>query len=176
MRDRGACSDGKQLIFTAFDPIKGKGRELTRFATDPRGDYSWDLSPDGTRIAVARQPSRRFDILSLDGHAAKTIMVKDWDIGVDTRVGGRDLVRGVDFDWAADGKGLFTSGQVAQRSVLLYVDLQGNTHVLREQKGGLSPGVRGGFSGPWGVPSPDGRHLAMLGWTRNSNVWMMEGF
>jgi len=59
---------------------------------------------------------------------------------------------------------------------LLYVDLKGNAHVLQEHKGSLSPAVMGGFSVPWGVPSPDGRHLAILGWTRNSNVWMMEGF
>ena len=52
----------------------------------------------------------------------------------------------------------------------------GNAHVLRQQKGSLSPTIKAGSFGPWGVPSPDGRHLAMLGWTRNSNVWMLEGF
>jgi len=28
----------------------------------------------------------------------------------------------------------------------------------------------------WGVPSPDGRYLAILGEVTNSNVWMLEGF
>jgi hypothetical protein len=28
----------------------------------------------------------------------------------------------------------------------------------------------------WGVPSPDGHYLAMLGEGINSNVWMVEGF
>ena len=43
--------DRKELVFTAFDPIRGKGHELARFATDPNADYGgWSLSPDGTRI------------------------------------------------------------------------------------------------------------------------------
>ena len=166
--------DGKQLIFTALDLDKGRGGELTKFLTDPGADYSWDLSPDGTRIAVAKGPGRRIDILSLNGRANGAIMVKGWDIGADDRVS--NAVEGVDFAWAADGKGLFTAGRSEKSAVLLYVDLRGNAHVLREQKGGHSPPVRGGFSGPWGVPSPDGRHLAMMSWSRNSNVWMMEGF
>jgi hypothetical protein len=58
----------------------------------------------------------------------------------------------------------------------LYVDLRGNARLVREQNGGINPTMSAGFFGRWGVPSPDGRHLAMLGWTRNSNVWMMEGF
>ena len=28
----------------------------------------------------------------------------------------------------------------------------------------------------WGAPSPDGRHLAILGGTQDSNVWMLENF
>jgi hypothetical protein len=28
----------------------------------------------------------------------------------------------------------------------------------------------------WGVPSRDGRYLAILGTASNSNVWMLEGF
>src|SRR3984893_4206965 len=42
--------DRKQLVFTAFDPVRGKGQELARFATDPNADYNWSVSPDGTRI------------------------------------------------------------------------------------------------------------------------------
>jgi hypothetical protein len=127
------------------------------------------------RIAVAEQGGRRFDILSLNGHAAQEIAVKGWDIGIDARVA-NGTGEGVDFAWAADGEGLFAAGRTLLESVLLYVDLEGNAHVLQEHKGGLSPTVMGGFSVPWGVPSPDGRHLAILNWTRNSNVWIMEGF
>ena len=167
--------DGKQLIFTALDLDKGRGGELTRILIEPGASYSWDLSPDGTRIAIAKGPGKRIDILSLNGHASQAIMVKDWDIGADTRIV-TSKAEGVDFAWAADGKGLFTSGRSEKGTVLLYVDLQGNAYVLREYKNGHSPTVRGGFAGPWGVPSPDGRHLAMMTWTRSCNAWMMEGF
>ena len=47
-------ADRKQLVFTAFDPVKGRGRELAEWKTDAMADYQWDLSPDGTRIAVLR--------------------------------------------------------------------------------------------------------------------------
>jgi Tol biopolymer transport system component len=170
-------ADGTWLVFTALDAAKGRGSELIRFEIDPGGNYSWDLSPEGTRIAVAKQAGGRFDILFLNGQQNQTIIVKGWDIGIGDN--SHSVVRqaeGVNFDWAADGRGLFTSGRRPQQSALLYVDLRGNVYVLREQKGGLSPTIMGMFPGPWGVPSPDGRHLAILNWTRNSNVWMMEGF
>jgi hypothetical protein len=38
---------------------------------------------------------------------------------------------------------------------------------LWEQEGGL------GISA---LPSPDGRHLAIRGWSVNSNIWMIENF
>jgi hypothetical protein len=44
--------DNKQLIFTAFHPMKGRRAELLRVDTDPAAIYEWALSPDGTRIAV----------------------------------------------------------------------------------------------------------------------------
>jgi serine/threonine protein kinase len=166
--------DHKQLIFSALDPINGRGRELTRLVIDPGENYSWDLSPDGTRIAVAKQPGRQFDVLFLNGRAAQQIVVKGWDIGISGRIANA-RGEGVDFAWAADGSGLFTPSRTAERFVLLHVDLHGNALVVREQNGGLNPTMAAGFFGHWGLPSPDGRHLAMLGWSRNSNVWIMEG-
>lgn len=56
-------------------------------------------------------------------------------------------------------------------SVLLYVDLQGNAAVLWEQ-----PYEQEGNNDIYAIPSPGGRHLAMFGWTRNSNRWMLENF
>lgn len=46
--------DRKQLVFTAFDPVRGKGQELARFATEPNADYNWSASPDGTRIGAVK--------------------------------------------------------------------------------------------------------------------------
>jgi len=47
------------------------------------------------------------------------------------------------------------------------VDLKGNARVLWRFRAG---------GDPWGVPSPDGRYLAILVSVMNSNVWMLEGF
>src|SRR6266852_4265055 len=41
-----------ELVFTAFDPLRGRSGELVRLATDPEESPAWDLSPDGSTIAV----------------------------------------------------------------------------------------------------------------------------
>jgi len=70
-------------------------------------------------------------------------------------------------DWAPDGKGFYVSSSSPRGATLLHVDLKGNVNALWEQKGSWQT---------WGVPSPDGRHLAILGLTVDSNVWMTENF
>ncbi len=42
------AEDRKQLVVTAFDPVKGRGQELTRFDTDATtGFWSWIFPPTG---------------------------------------------------------------------------------------------------------------------------------
>jgi hypothetical protein len=51
----------KQFVFTAFDPLEGRGRELNRFDIGADPAYGWDLSPDGTRsFCGLRGHSRTF--------------------------------------------------------------------------------------------------------------------
>ena len=50
---------------------------------------------------------------------------------------------------------------------LLYVDLKGHATAVWDQKGNPTT---------WGVPSPDGRQLAVTSLTVDSNVWMIENF
>jgi serine/threonine protein kinase len=147
-------ADRKQLVFAAFDPVKGRGRELAELKTDATADYQWDLSPDGARITFLKNRGGRIQILSLNGRAPQEITVKGWN----------SLTNAV---WTADGKGLFVSSLKEEGSVLMGVDLQGNGRILWENSGGV---------GTYGVPSPVGRHLAMIGWTLDSNIWMMENF
>ena len=163
--------DRKQLVFTALDPLKGRGRELARFDTDPATDtnYVWDLSPEGTRVAVVRYSEGRIRIVPMDRQPPREIVVKGW----------KNLQS---VDWAADGKALFVSSLTPVSSTLLHVDLQGNARLLLEQKGSTSPAGRpwdqslGGPSASWAVPSPDGRHLAIYDWKLSANMWMMENF
>jgi hypothetical protein len=148
---------GKQLVFTSFEPVKGRGRMLTKFDIDPSAAYAWNLSPDGTRIAIVTRSSDRIHILPFDGLAQREIVVRGW----------KDLTSAV---WAVDGKGLFVGANVVGGRALLYVDLKAKPSVLWQQKEG------GTFVPLWAVTSPDGRHLAIHASTMNSNMWMVENF
>ncbi len=138
--------------------MKGRGRELTRFATEPSASYGWNISPEGARIAIVKQPEARIHILSFDGQVPREIAVKGWDNFTNTV-------------WAEDGKGLFVSSTTKGGPTLLHVDLQGNAHVLWQSKGETGSGIP-----LYGVPSPDGRHLAIHSSTLNSNMWTIESF
>jgi Tol biopolymer transport system component len=151
------AGDGKHLVFTAFDPVKGRGRVLTKLDTDPGAGYNSNLSPDGTRVAVVKQPDDRIHILPFDGLAQTEIVVPGWN----------NLTSAV---WAVDDKGLFVGADVTGGRALLYVDLKGDPSLLWQQNGSGSP------VNVWGVPSPDGRHLAIHTSTLNSNMWMAEKF
>jgi len=148
-------AQGKPIIFTAFDALKGRGPEVARFETDPTvTQYSWGISPDGSNVALLNHFNDKISIVSLKGEPPKEIPVKNW-----TNLHG--------LYWAADGKGWFTVSGNETGSVLLHVDLQGEAHPIWRRSG---EGI------DYGLPSPDGRHLAIVTTTRTSNVWLMENF
>jgi Tol biopolymer transport system component len=95
-------------------------------------------------------------LLSLSGGSDREITLKGWP-------------NNTGLHWSPDGKGLYCGSRSPQVSTLLYVDLKGNARVLWQYK-------TGGYGRVWGVPSPDGRYLAIGGEVTNSNVWMVEGF
>jgi hypothetical protein len=151
--------DQEQLTLTASDPLKGRGKVLRTVKTDPTARFGgMDLSPDGTTFAVstAYEPEIHIRLLSLSGGPDREIAVKGWP-----------SMTGL--DWAPSGKGFYCGSKSPLGNTLLYVDLEGNARALWQQKGGVGMQV-------WGVPSPDGRYLAMGVETTNSNVWMLEGF
>lgn len=148
--------DRKQEIISELDPLKGRGRQLASLDLDPAEEH-WDtaLSPEGARIAATRTPTGPIYILSLRGEAPKQIRVKGWS----------NLLS---VNWTADGKGLLVSSGIRNAQVLLHVDLQGNAYPLWKNAGTVGETL--------GYPSPDGRHLAMQGWSSSSNMWMLENF
>jgi Tol biopolymer transport system component len=149
------AEDRKQMVITAFDPIKGLGPKLTQFATDPTKELQdLSISPDETQLAVIPTPDGPIQILSLRGQARQEIAQNGWK-------------HPETVNWAADGKGLFVSTAMTGGATLLYLDLQGNPRVLWKGLGGGYPVVR---------VSPDGRHLAFAHWTADSNMWMLENF
>jgi serine/threonine protein kinase len=142
--------DHSHFAFFEFDPFKGKGQQLAN-VTD-RYSPGFDVSPDGSVIAWATPGDIRF--LSLkDGST--------WDL----KYKGSWSIYG--FDWAADGRGFFIGTRAASGgSQLLRMDLKGNVYPLWKTA----------YPYTWGVASPDGRRLAILGGTQEQNVWMMENF
>jgi serine/threonine protein kinase/dipeptidyl aminopeptidase/acylaminoacyl peptidase len=148
--------DREELVFTGFDSVKGRGTELTRLYINSNSDYIWDLSPNGTSVAIVNRSDGQIRILSLNARAPQEIHPKGWNTAQS-------------LNWAADGKALLISSRVQGRLALLHVDLQGNTRVLWHPGGGAAEETVG-------VPSRDGRHLAILGWSENGNIWMMENF
>jgi DNA-binding winged helix-turn-helix (wHTH) protein/Tol biopolymer transport system component len=149
-----AAKNNDQLIFTGFDVVRATRTELARLKIDdPDKVYTWDLSPDGARIAILKRGTSEIHVFSLRTHVEQKITVKGWD-----------GLQGL--DWASDGRGMFTSS-LSAGSVLLHTDLQGNARALWEPKG---DGIA------WTVSSPDGHHVAMPGFALSSNIWEIQNF
>src|SRR5262249_8551106 len=94
-----ATEDLNAMTVTAFDTVKGRGPELARFTlSEPPflGELLCGLSPDGSRLAVARSPRGPIEIHFL--RSQQTVMIP---------TAGLDPLAYI--KWAADGKGLFVS-------------------------------------------------------------------
>jgi Tol biopolymer transport system component len=154
--------DERHLLISAFDPLKGRGKVLRTIEKDPSArvsDQASGLSPDGSTFAISRTGEHDIHIrlLSLSGGSDRDMTVKGWP-----------NLSYMGLAWSTDGKGLYCGSVSNQAGTLLYADLKGNARVLWQYKGW------GGYT--WGIPSPDGRYLAIQGSATNSNVWMLEGF
>lgn len=151
--------DHKQQTVTAVDSISGKARLLRTVNKAIDESFAHSLSPDGSTLAISKggEPEIHIRLLSMTGGSDREIAVKGWqNIG--------------SLEWSADGKGIYCTSVSSQGGTLLYVDLKGTARVLwhsRDLDGGLFIA---------GVPSPDGRYLALTGSIRHSTVWMVEGF
>ncbi len=171
----------KQLVFYRFDPTEeppAGGFPLSRLREVARTDYhptDWGLSPDGESIAMVHPDARegRIRVLSF-GNTAHPGTVTTRDVLLN---GWANLYT---LNWAADGKGWYVANQMAPGAFassvsagscagcsFLYVDLEGRATVL-ESPESTQP--------PWGVPSPDGRHLAFANRAETRNAWLIENF
>lgn len=147
--------EANHLLFSAFDPLRGRGVELARIDINPGVNLFWDLSPDGTRIAFGQTDARSgtLHILQLDGGTVSDIEVKGW--ANLTTVG-----------WSADGRQLFVSKGASSGDTLLRVGLNGDAQALRK-------------AGMWierPAASPNGHYLAWGEVSSNSNAWIIENF
>ena len=154
---RGQCllfeQDRDQWIISSLDPLRGKGERLCSIPFNRRGE---DVSPDGNAVALVVEDSRsmnRIRIFSLRGEPQRDVVVESATLLVN-------------LDWSGTGAGFFSTNRTPTGSELLFIRLDGTSHVLWSQQGAPVTAI----------PSPDGTHLALSGWTRQSNAWMLTGF
>lgn len=146
--------DGKQTVLWTFDPIGGRHRELFRMKVSDSSPLC-SVSTDGSQFAclVRTAHDGRIQFLSLTGSIKREINLKRWS----------DLNS---IDWTPDGKMLVSSGGPG-KVTLLRVDLDGRVQPVWERK-------LQNFT--WGIASPDGRSMAVVGSTSSSNAWLLENF
>jgi Tol biopolymer transport system component len=145
--------DRDRWIISSLDPVRGKGERLCSLPFNTRGE---DLSPDGSAVALVlddARPANRIRIYSMQGAPQNDIVVE----------GASDLAN---LDWGRTGAGFFSSNQTRHGPELLFIRLDGTSRVLWSQQ--ETPVAA--------IPSPDGTHLAIAGWTRQSNAWMLTDF
>jgi hypothetical protein len=144
----------QELVFYQLDPQKGQGPEVARTDVGDPGQFLvWNLSHDGTQIAVSGTPrlENRIRILNLSSHTQRDLSVP-WG------------VEGI--CWSADGHRLYVTAQ-GDEFVLAWVDLQGKSKVLSSK------------SLPWfiyPVASPNGRTLAYTEQFGESDLVLLEHF
>jgi Tol biopolymer transport system component len=149
-----------ELVIVAFNPRGGPGRELVRIPLEAGSsgdigfDYSWQLSPDGSQIAIVKEHGNQIRLVPLAGGQTRTITTK----------GHSDLT---ELNWAIDSQSMFVSTLEPGGANLLHVDLNGVIQPVWQQSQATDT---------LGFPSPDGRHLAILGSNAESNVWLINNF
>jgi eukaryotic-like serine/threonine-protein kinase len=142
-------------LFSVLDPLKGRGSDLAQ--TDPAwGVFGWSLAPDGKRIAlISGTDHGQIQIINTSGGGTHTIEMKGWQLQ--------------SVNWSPDNQSLYVSGSGATSFSLLRVGPGGEFRSLFD-----IPGGQGWIVNP--VPSPDGRYLAYMRRTWESNIAMLENY
>lgn len=149
-----------ELVVVAFDPLGSQGKELLRIPLESGSnadigfDYWWQLSPDGSRIGIARKQGNQIRLVPLSGGPTRTMTINGYS----------NLM---EFFWAMDSQSMFVSTIGPAGAILLHVSLNGEARPIWH---------RPESTHTWGFPSPDGSHLAILNSNSESNVWMINNF
>lgn len=143
------------LIIYQFDEQTGEKKELFRLQESDACYFNWTLSRDGARIATARVSSGR-------GPAAIQIRElatgRSFDLPLPPGVGAQYI------DWASDSNSLWVSTASGDAQNLVRMDLHGKiTSSFDSHLADLG----------WGIPSPDGKHLAILQGSPRANAWLI---
>jgi Tol biopolymer transport system component len=144
-----------ELVFTAIDAVQGRSSELVRLATDLAGSPAWDLSPDGSSVAIVDLDERKDSIrlVELESGSSRSIVV-----------GSAQRLSGI--TWSADGRSWFVTSSSVRGSAVFQVRLNGTVSELWTTTSILAAPLA----------SPDGKNLAFTVSTYNSNAWVIENF
>jgi eukaryotic-like serine/threonine-protein kinase len=152
-------SEKDDLVFYELDPLKGQGKELGRTTIGAPGDWmSWDLSADGTQIAVAGSVGlgEKVRLVDLKKHTQR-------DLVLPPNVFLTSIV------WSSDARTLFGGGQRGTSEwFILRMDLSGKSKII------ASKGPVPYYTSL--LPSPDGHFLAYTEETHESNAFLLENF
>jgi len=146
-----------QLSFFHLDPVKGRGEEIGRIGYKAP-DARWDLSPDGTRLAIVDNYEEKAEIriLNLADRMVTVLPVRDWKWNTLQQI-----------SWTADGKSWFAYTNSDSYSALLSIDASGNPKILQKIPAGYVSSI---------VPSPDGKRLAFTKMVYAIDVMLLENF
>ena len=145
---------GGNVLYSYLDPIHGKQGPFRPMETIP-SEIDWDLSPDGSTIAVVPRTGNDSRIWLFKGSEPKR----------EITVTNAEQLRSV--NWWPDGKGFFMSSSGDGNPLLVTVPLSGRASVLSREI----------ISVPsWGVPSPDGKRLAFVCYPNSYKAWMVDRF
>jgi Tol biopolymer transport system component len=153
-----AETTGKQTVFYALDPLRGKGTEIAEQAVPAtlEGWTLWSLSPDASHLAVLAlvKHSPAILIISVANGSLKTLLL-------DSSIG-----RPQSISWSADGMGFFLTCGLADSFNLVHITSLGKVHIL------LRTDRKQFIVSP--LPSPDGKYLAFRGQSWDSNLWIIQ--
>lgn len=148
--------DKENLVFYAFDPVRGKGNLLGKIEIDEDSNFGSAISPDGSRLAAFDHSHKnRIELLTLSNRAWHEIDVEP----------GWGLIQSL--AWTPDGKGFFLTTWLQKSFNLIHVTQSGKVKLLLNSQWQW-------MTGP--LPSTDGRYLAFEALTWDSNVWLLENF
>jgi Tol biopolymer transport system component len=147
--------DGNKIAFTLFDPVQGEKQRPLRVAVTSPDEVAWDLSPDGSHIAISNFDFKTAEvqIIPLAGGAPQKLSALPW-----TEL---SLVA-----WSADGRSLFLTSGSSKGTTLLHMNIGGAPEPLLTRTDDILSLC----------PSPDGRYLAFGPPLQSGNAWMLSNF
>jgi DNA-binding winged helix-turn-helix (wHTH) protein len=150
-------SNQQAMIITGFNPADGKQQELTRLPIEPNTEYHWALAPDGSQMALLKSGwnANQLRLLPLRGGHPRAISVK----------GCFNVLNSL--EWAPDSQSVFVGANGPSGATLLRIGLNGTSQAIWQQPQANEI---------WGIPSPDGRRIAIHGNSVDAHLWTMSNF